>query len=331
MAVPGPLSHIPPIGCHRRMRGRRREREHICRCQRRTTPRIRARLAGPSGLAAALVLGAAGPASASVHRAAVAGPGTGWAPAAAAAIDRDHYRLVARRDRGPRRVWLAGFLLLILGRRKDHDEPPGDPPRRRTSRPSCVAARPAPVAAAGRAVRRAWASAGTRPRRRPVPDGEPSPIWVKRLNDQAPPPARDRPCHGRCLPRLSPGYPRTRGRPGAPRPDRRPGACRRRRPRSRGAAGDADHRRARPGVRSASASSRSAGPTSTASCITGRRARTSSDWFTSVDARVAVPTTLNVGRPRPAPSLAVPWRRGRGECRTTPGRWLPRARLPARR
>ena len=77
------------------------------------TPRIRARLAGPSGLAAALVLGAAGPASASVHRAAVAGPGSGWATNAAATTDSPVSAVAVLGACG-----VAGLVLLV--RKREH-------------------------------------------------------------------------------------------------------------------------------------------------------------------------------------------------------------------
>ena len=149
------------------------------------TPRVRARLAGPSGLAAALVLGAAGPASASVHRAAVAGPGSGWAPAAAAASSTattTDSTLGALAVLGA--CGLAGFLLLILGRRKDPDEPPAAQP----APPDLEAILRAggsgpgrgPGGPAGMGVARYPSATAT--------DGGPPAIWVKRLNDQAPPP-----------------------------------------------------------------------------------------------------------------------------------------------
>lgn len=146
-------------------------------------PRIRARLAGPSGLAAALALGAAGPASASVHRAAVAGPGPGWAPTAAAATPTDS-PLGALAVLGA--CGLAGFILLLLGRRKDVDEPieasPPPPDLEALMQPT----RSGPDRRSGGGSRRHGddpavpAATGT--------DGAPAPIWVKRLNDQAPPP-----------------------------------------------------------------------------------------------------------------------------------------------
>jgi len=125
--------------------------------------RIRARLAGPTGLAAALALGAAGPASASVHRAAVSGPGSGWAPAASAsATDSPLGALAVLGACG-----LAGFLLLVLGRRKEVDEP----------------TQTAPAAPDLEAMMRVQPSGSTT-----GGDGGPAPIWVKRLNDQGPPP-----------------------------------------------------------------------------------------------------------------------------------------------
>ena len=141
-------------------------------------PRIQARLAGPSGLAAALVLGAAGPASASVHRAAISGPGPGWAPTAASATTSatTDSSLGALAVLGACAV--AGFLLLVLGRRKDPDEPARSDPSPldleailRTGGPGGGPGGPAGmgVSATG-------------------PDGGPAPIWVKRLNDQAPSP-----------------------------------------------------------------------------------------------------------------------------------------------
>ena len=126
-------------------------------------PRIRARLAGPSGLAAALALGAAGPASASVHRAAVTGPGYGWAPTAAStATDSPLGALAVLGACG-----LAGFLLLLLGRRKDVDEPTETAPA------------PPDLEAMMRSQTGGSTTGG---------DGAPAPVWVKRLNDQAPPP-----------------------------------------------------------------------------------------------------------------------------------------------
>ena len=154
------------------------------------TPRIQARLAGPSGLAAALLLGAAGPASASVHRAAIAGPGPGWAPAAAAASST--VTTTTDSSLGAIAVLgacgLAGFLLLILGRRRDVDEPAESAPtppdleailRRGPSGPGRGGGPNGPV---GMGVGRypAAIAAGI--------DGGPAPVWVKRLNDQAPPP-----------------------------------------------------------------------------------------------------------------------------------------------
>ncbi len=146
-------------------------------------PRIRARLAGPSGLAAALALGAAGPASASVHRAAIVGPGPGWAPSAAAATPTDS-PLGALAVLGA--CGLAGFILLLLGRRKDVDEPIEAVPPPPDLEALMRSTRPGPD---GRP--------GGEPARRGTPqdgdsatgtDGAPAPIWVKRLNDQAPPP-----------------------------------------------------------------------------------------------------------------------------------------------
>lgn len=146
-------------------------------------PRIVARLAGPSGLAAALALGAAGPASASVHRAAVAGPGPGWAPSAAAATPTDS-PLGALAVLGA--CGLAGFVLLLLGRRKDDDMPVEPTPPPPDLEALMRSARTDPERRLGdggarRGPGQAGASAtGT--------DGAPAPIWVKRLNDQAPPP-----------------------------------------------------------------------------------------------------------------------------------------------
>ena len=129
-------------------------------------PRIRARLAGPSGLAAAWALGAAGPAGASVHRAAVSGPGTGWAPTAAATVTDSPFGALAVLGA----CGLAGFFLLVLGRRKDADDVPQATP----VAPDLEAMmRPTPVGLG-------TSTTGG--------DGGPAPIWVKRLNDQAPPP-----------------------------------------------------------------------------------------------------------------------------------------------
>lgn len=156
------------------------------------TPRIQARLAGPSGLAAALVLGAAGPASASVHRAAVSGPGTGWAPAAAAAsssVTHTDSSLGAIAVLGA--CGLAGFLLLILGRRRDVDEPtqaaPAPPDleailRTRPPGSGRNGGQGGPGGPAGMGVGRYPTATAT------GVDGGPAPVWVKRLNDQAPPP-----------------------------------------------------------------------------------------------------------------------------------------------
>ena len=151
-------------------------------------PRIRARLAGPSGLAAALAMGAAGPASASVHRAAVSGPGLGWLPATAAtatsapATDSPLGALAVLGVCG-----LAGFALAVLGRRKVPDEPaPTTPP---TPLDLEAMLRSAP---AGRG-RGPGGPGGSTSDRYPIVtttsgDGAPAPTWVKRLNDQAPPP-----------------------------------------------------------------------------------------------------------------------------------------------
>ena len=149
------------------------------------TPRIRARLAGPSGLAAALVLGAAGPASASVHRAAISGPGLGWLPAAASssapATDSPLGALAVLGACG-----LAGLALVILGRRKVPDQPtPTMPPP--PDLEAMLLSEPA-----GRA-RGPGGPGDAQSDRYPIVtttsgDGAPAPIWVKRLNDQAPPP-----------------------------------------------------------------------------------------------------------------------------------------------
>jgi hypothetical protein len=131
-------------------------------------PRIRARLAGPSGLAAALALGAAGPASASVHRAAVSGPASGWIPTAAAtATDSPLGALAVLGACGA-----AGFLLLVLGRRRDVDEP----------------ADPTAEAAPDLEAMMRTSQPGQTPTTM-GPDSVAAPIWVKRLNDQAPPPS----------------------------------------------------------------------------------------------------------------------------------------------
>ena len=145
-------------------------------------PRIRARLAGPSGLAAALALGAAGPASASVHRAAVAGPGPGWGSSAAAAAPTDS-PLGALAVLGA--CGLAGFLLLLLGRRKDIDEPTETAPPPPDLEALMRSTRSGPDGRPGGGGRRGdmqavLSATGT--------DGAAAPIWVKRLNDQAPPP-----------------------------------------------------------------------------------------------------------------------------------------------
>ena len=143
-------------------------------------PRIRARLAGPSGLAAALALGAAGPASASVHRAAVSGPsGAGWNPATVAtATDSPIGALAVLGACG-----LAGFLLLVLGRRKEVDQPaqaaPVPPDLEAMMRSGRSGSGRDPRAQARIGEGRATTTSG---------DGAPAPIWVKRLNDQAPPP-----------------------------------------------------------------------------------------------------------------------------------------------
>ena len=152
------------------------------------TPRIQARLAGPSGLAAALMLGAAGPASASVHRAAVSGPGTGWAPAAATAsshVTATDSSLGAIAVLGA--CGLAGFLLLILGRRRDVDEPaeaaPAPPDLEAILRTGSGPGRGGgPNGPVGMGVGRHPTATAT------GADGGPAPVWVKRLNDQAPPP-----------------------------------------------------------------------------------------------------------------------------------------------
>jgi len=151
-------------------------------------PRIRARLAGPSGLAAALVLGAAGPASASVHRAAIAGPGSGWGPAAAAATTAtpSDSSLGAIAVLGA--CGVAGFLLLVLGRRKDHDEPANLAPTPPDL--EAILRRGAPGSGRGRGP---GGPAGMGVGRHPsvtatgLDDGPPA-NWVRRLNDQAPPP-----------------------------------------------------------------------------------------------------------------------------------------------
>ena len=148
-------------------------------------PRIRARLAGPSGLAAALAMGAAGPASASVHRAAVSGPGLGWLPATAASAPATDSPLGALAVLGA--CGLAGFALVVLGRRKVPDDPtPTMPP---TPLDLEAMLRSAP---AGRGTG-PGGPGGARSDRYPIVittsgDGAPAPIWVKRLNDQAPPP-----------------------------------------------------------------------------------------------------------------------------------------------
>lgn len=142
------------------------------------TPRIRARLAGPSGLAAALVLGAAGPASASVHRAAVAGPGPGWATNAAATTDSPVGAVAVLGACG-----VAGLVLLVLGRRKTQDDPAPAAPS-----PPDLEAMLSSVRSAGGAGRGRAGPAGSRSGGTTTGGGAPAPIWVKRLNDQAPPP-----------------------------------------------------------------------------------------------------------------------------------------------
>ena len=99
----------------------------------------------------------------------------GWAPAAATATDSPMGALAILGACG-----LAGFLLLVLGRRKDVEEPQATmsvPPdleaMMRSGRP--VIGGPG-AAGAGQAGSTTGA------------DGGPAPIWVKRLNDQAPPP-----------------------------------------------------------------------------------------------------------------------------------------------
>lgn len=143
-------------------------------------PRIRARLAGPSGLAAALTLGAAGPASASVHRAAFAGPGAGWAPTATATTTDSPIGALAILGA----CGIAGFLLLVLGRRKDPDEPTE---AAAPDRPDLEAMMRSGGSGPGSDPREP-ARPGRGPTSTTTPDGAPAPIWVKRLNDQAPPP-----------------------------------------------------------------------------------------------------------------------------------------------
>jgi len=152
-------------------------------------PRIRARLAGPSGLAAALAMGAAGPASASVHRAAVAGPGLGWLPATATAAtsapatDSPIGALAVLGACG-----LAGLALAVLGRRRIPEEPTKAMPPMPLDLEAMLRSAPA------RRGRGPDGPGGAGSDRYPVVttiggDGAPAPIWVKRLNDQAPPPA----------------------------------------------------------------------------------------------------------------------------------------------
>jgi hypothetical protein len=146
-------------------------------------PRIMARLAGPSGLAAALALGAAGPASASVHRAAVSGPGPGWAPAtAASSTDSPLGALAVLGACG-----LAGLILLILGRRHVPDEPPEPVTPPPDLEAMMLAARTGLSGGSGGAAER-------RSDRYPVAsltggDRTSGPVWVSRLNEQAPPPS----------------------------------------------------------------------------------------------------------------------------------------------
>ena len=286
MASPGPLSahsahRMPPpdVGSPTR------EGAHLPMPAPRT-PRIRARLAGPSGLAAALVLGAAGPASASVHRAAVVRPrdrvGRRPPPRPRPATTTDS-SLGAIAVLGA--CGLAGFLLLILGRRKDH---------RRTGRRRAGAARPRgdPAARLARPGRRWRSRRSRRHGRRPHPTATATGHrWRAAAGlgqaPQRPGPAAARagPCHGRCLPRLSPGYPRTRGRPPASRADRRPGTRRRRRSGARASSARCGSSSGSPGRPARHASSRSAAPTSMASSTTARRARTS--WTGSPRSRRA--------------------------------------------
>ena len=151
-------------------------------------PRIRARLAGPSGLAAALAMGAAGPASASVHRAAVSGPGLGWLPVtatAATSAPATDSPLGALAVLGA--CGLAGFALVVLGRRKGPDEPPPTVPPTSLDLEAMLRSTPA---GQGRGPGR---PGGAGSDRYPIVtttsgDGAPAPIWVKRLNDQAPAP-----------------------------------------------------------------------------------------------------------------------------------------------
>lgn len=147
-------------------------------------PGPRARLAGPSGLAAALAMGAAGPASASVHRAAVSGPGLGWLPAAASATATDS-PLGALAVLGA--CGLAGLALVILGRRKVPDEPAPTPPPTPLDLEAMLRSDPA------RRGRGPGGPGGAGSDRYPIVsatsgDGADAPTWVKRLSDQAPPP-----------------------------------------------------------------------------------------------------------------------------------------------
>jgi hypothetical protein len=153
-------------------------------------PRIRARLAGPTGLAAALALGIAGPASASVHRAAVSGPGPGWAPAAATPTDSPLSAMAVLGACG-----LAGFLLLVLGRRKTPDEPPSAAP------PPPIDLEAMMLSGRERRGRRPGGPSGPGAQGYPIAsttggDGGAAPNWVRRLNDQAPPPEPARPVEG---------------------------------------------------------------------------------------------------------------------------------------
>lgn len=144
-------------------------------------PRIRARLAGPSGLAAALALGAAGPASASVHRAAISGPGSGWGPAAVAATTDSPLSAAAVLGA----CGLAGFVILVLRRRKVLDET--TPPTPPTPLDLEAMIQPARVGPGRGPDDPTWAGS----ERYPIGsttggDEAAAPVWVRRLNGQAP-------------------------------------------------------------------------------------------------------------------------------------------------
>ena len=130
-----------------------------------STPRIRARLAGPSGLAAALVLGAAGPASGvgppggrlrSGHR---LGAGGGGRLDPVTTTDSSLGAIAVLGACG-----LAGFLLLILGGESDVDEPAEAAPKPPDLEAILRAGGPVRAVAADRAGQLGWAAAATRRR-----------------------------------------------------------------------------------------------------------------------------------------------------------------------